>query len=363
MAKFWILITCFLSLSVGLTSQLQAGTSVWGIDNISKINNRSAAPYTVFLGSYSNQHNALGMKARLRAKGYMANIKRKGRLYVVFIGPTTNLKSLRRLQNVMPANTPIRPVAKIKPHASSRVVVTHTTKRPPVDKDEGFNNNWFVQAQGGIVVPSRSGQFLIDNGSEYAPPLNVDIYSSGQSNQGAVALTVGKRLATSSSIIDHYSFGGRLHYVIPANVGGTITQYSLPQFLNYDYSRKLSALALTADMKLNAFSFAAFSPYVNGGLGVSLNQVSSYHETALAGVTARISPAYASRSKTQFTYHVGAGFDFMYRDNLLFSAGYEFEDFGNFASGNGQGTWAPAQLGYGSYHANTALLGVTHLID
>lgn len=238
------------------------------------------------------------------------------------------------------------------------------TKRDKPCKDCQLDHHqWFVQLQGGAIFPLNHGQILVANGADFPAPENVDIYSTHQSTQGTIALTVGNRIATQSSLINHYTLSGRFQYQFSANVGNTITEYSSPEFLNYNYNWKLAVLALTADTKLNLFNFSKFSPYVNGGLGVSFNQAQSYTETALPDVTARISPAYANHTLTQFTYHVGAGLDFSCTQNWLLSAGYEFESWGHFASGRGKSTWSGESLQSGTYQGNTVLVGITYLME
>lgn len=370
-------------LAVSIYGQAWAGTNVWGLSNINKTNSKSSAPYTVYIGSYINLKNAQKMKSELKAKGYDAKIKMKKNSYVVFIGPLANRQALHRLAVDSYAGPKLKTVHPIKlSHAA-----VHPARMTPQPQNipfvanarpqQSFNsgiktdkrckdcsldqNKWFVQLQGGAIFPLNHGQILVANGSDFPAPENVDIYATQQSTQGTIALTVGKQIVTQSSLIKHYTLSGRLQYKFLANVGNTIMEYSAPEFLNYNYNWKLAALALTADSKVNLFSFSNFSPYVNGGLGVSFNQAQSYKETALPDVTARISPAYANHTLTQFTYHVGAGVDFSCTQNWLLSAGYEFESFGHFASGKGKSTWSGESLPWGSYQGNTVLLGITYL--
>lgn len=362
-----------------------AGTAIWGFSNIPKVNNKSSAPYTVYIGSYSSQKNARIMQSKLHVKGYNAKIKRKKKLYIVYIGPFKTLQALHQLASNTPPDhsitrakyqkfnstetTPLKSKHHNKEQVkqisqSTQYRFRDETKDKIKCKDCSLEyNHWFVQLQGGVVFPLSQSNILVDNGSNFPPPANVDVYSVNQSNQGTIALTVGDRIATQSSLINHYTLSGRLQYVFSANVGDTIMQYSLPEFLNYSYDWKLSTLALTADTKLNLFNFSKFSPYVNGGLGVSFNEARSFDETALPGITPRVSPAYANHTLTQFTYHVGAGLDFLFMPNWLFSAGYEFESFGDFSSGKGQYTWAGESLRLDSYQTNALLFGVTYLIN
>lgn len=304
---------------------------------------------------------------------------------MVYVGPFKTLQAVHQLASSTPNHPQVTSMKhpKFSSKDTASVKSTHHNKKQIEQipqstqyrfKDEAKNkikckdcpleyNHWFVQLQGGVVFPLSQSNILVDNGSNFPPPANVDAYSVKQSNQGTIALTVGDRIAMQSPLINHYTLSGRLQYVFSANVGDTIMQYSLPEFLNYNYDWKLSTLALTADTKLNLFHFSKFSPYVNGGLGVSFNEARSFNETAFSDVTPRISPAFSNHTSTQFTYHAGAGLDFLLIPNWLFSAGYEFESFGDFSSGKGQSTWSGEALRLGNYQTNTLLFGVTYLIN
>ncbi|QDQ40329.1 outer membrane beta-barrel protein [Legionella geestiana] len=322
-----------------------AGTHIWGLENIPKTRASAPAPYTVHIGSYASRQNAKRMQASLQKQGYPASIHQKGALFVVTIGPVATLAGLSQA-----------PLAKHTPHTPA-VAESHK------EALSSPQNPFFIQVFGGANFPSGLDSLRVQNGSEYPFPQNVDTYSTRSTTTGSVGLAAGRRFATTHRWIRDYSLGGRLQYVFPADIGGTITQYSLSQFENYHYRWKLSALALTADAKLNFMGTHGISPYASGGLGASFNRAASFRETANAGVTPRISPAFADRNATQFAWHAGAGLDFFEHANWLVSAGYEYESFGDFASGKGQSTWSGESLRAGTLSTNTILFGITRLID
>lgn len=322
-----------------------AGTLIWGLENIPKTRASAPSPYTVHIGSYVSRKNAERMQASLKKQGYPASLQRKGALFIVTIGPVATLAGLSHTS-----------VVKLTPHTPA---VAESYKEAPSLQQHPF----FVQVLGGANFPSGLDSLRVHNGSEFPFPQNVDTYSTRSSNSGSVGLAAGRRFASTHRWIHHYSLGGRLQYVFPADMGGTITQYSLSQFENYRYRWKLSALALTADAKLNFLETHGISPYASGGLGASFNRAASFRETANAGVTPRISPAFADRNATQFAWHAGAGLDFFEHANWLVSAGYEYESFGDFASGKGQSTWSGESLRAGTLSTNTILFGITRLID
>ena len=222
---------------------------------------------------------------------------------------------------------------------------------------------WFVQLQGGADLASHQDSLSINNHSNFPAPQNVDVYSLKSAHNGTVALTLGKQFSDALPWISHYTISGRIQYIAPSSVGNTITLYSMPAFLNYNYNWNLSSLAVTADTKLSLLNSAKYAPYVNLGFGVSFNDTESYSETALAGVTPRVSPGFANHTTTQFTYHLGAGLDFNYNASWRLSGGYEFESLGNFASGQGQTTWSADALHLNNHYTHMVLFGITYFIN
>jgi len=94
-----------------------------------------------------------------------------------------------------------------------------------------------------------------------------------------------------------------------------------------------------------------------------MNHSRHYSETAFFGVTPRISPAFETRTSTQFSYSIGTGLDVILTPKLLFSVGYDYQQFGHMISGQGQTTWSSVHLDQGSSTSNMGSLGITYLID
>ena len=290
-----------------LNIQAYAGANIWGLNNIQKTNNNSSAPYT----------------------GY------------------TDLDKAKQIS---------RPTL-CKSDSS-------TENNSQCENNKSNYNNWYAQLQTGLIFPLlKSNKILIDNGSNFPSPENMDTYSVKHDNQGSIMLTIGEKINTPLSFIKYYTLGGRLQYTFANNLDGSIMQYSDPMFLNYNYNWKLSNFILTTETKLGLLDVEKVSLYINGGLGISFNRAQSYKESPLINVTPRANPDFSDNTETNFTYHIGFGADYKFIPKWLVSFGYEFSSLGDFISGKGATTWANESLKLRSYKTNTILFGVTHFIN
>lgn len=222
---------------------------------------------------------------------------------------------------------------------------------------------WFVSIEGGAQEPSNFGNLRVYNGSGFAYPYNTDLYSTKKRTHGLLGGTIGYRWLCDESWFPAYSLGLRYQHVFSANAGNRIELFSLPAFINYNYTLDTSSNVLLLAGKLNYYQYQDFLPYINGGVGMAYNHLSNYRENALPGITGRISPAFASETNHSFAFTIGTGFDYMVNDQVLVSVGYEFQHLGKFTTGPGVGTWTSQRLDLGNYHANTILFSAAYLFD
>jgi opacity protein-like surface antigen len=165
------------------------------------------------------------------------------------------------------------------------------------------------------------------------------------------------------------SLGLRYDYSMNGKVSGNINQYNLGQFRNYSYSYKFNRQTLLGMFKLDIYKYNCFMPFVLVGAGMSYNKGSNYVEQPLANVTPRISPGYSSNSTYNFSYIVGAGIDYAFRDDIWATLEYNYGDFGNVRTGNGQVVPSIPGIDYSTQHltnkikANTLLLSFTYLLN
>lgn len=226
------------------------------------------------------------------------------------------------------------------------------------------NSDWYVAFGVGAQSTQWNSPLRISNGFEFDSPCDIDLYSTKGASGATVAFSVGRRWYNENAWFPAYSVGLLWQYLFRVNLGNTlITQYSLPEFANYTYHWQVASNVLMIAGKLNITQFWNMSLYINGGVGASINRSYDYNETALPGVTPRISPGFQDSSSSQVAYNLGFGFDFPLNPELIFSLGFVYQNLGNVASGSGIGTWSNASLNPGSYRSKELLLSVAYLFD
>lgn len=241
--------------------------------------------------------------------------------------------------------------------AGTNPVVDHLAKYQPL------SGNWFLGFQAGgqqLVTPSWTS---VNNGSGYTPPNDQDLYTVGNSAlKPLLSLQAGRRWEFSQNWLSSFSLGLQYQHFFSAPIDGQIIEYSLPEFTNYSYQWSTDSNLILANAKLNATHYKGFSPYFSLGVGAVLNH-GSYSETAVAGVTPRISPSYSSNSNARAAYTIAAGLDYQFRPELILSAGYQYSSIGSLNSGYGATTWSTHYLNFGSYRSNAFLFGLTYLFE
>lgn len=372
---------------------LAAKTTVYGTGSIHHISANAKTPFYLQVGAYRSLHGARRIKAQYLSYGLPIHIARHGEFHAVLIGPIPTYTELKQFSNKPMAHTYQaspktsvtqkyrKQIAYEQPQARKTQASntnwfwlgkreTHPKRStyskepryliPPDGKD---GNTWYAQLEGGAAFPTYSSSVAVPNGSNFTPPSHLDSYATSRGTQGLIAFYAGRRWDMPLQYFSHASLGLRYQYLFQRDIGETISQYSHPDFTNYNYSWKVSANTLTADTKLNFAERYRFSPYITGGIGISFNEAQSYSETALPPVTARFTPGFQNHTQTEFAYHAGAGLDYQLKDQWLVSLGYLYEQLGVFSSGNGVGSWSQDYLSLGQYRANEIRLGLTYVTD
>lgn len=234
-------------------------------------------------------------------------------------------------------------------------------QNPSMQSVFSAQGNWFISLGAGVQFPELHSNIQVNNGSEFSAPYNYDRYSINNNNGAVLAASVGRRWQNDNIWFPSYSLSIFWQYFFKTQLHGKITQYSLPQFTNYNYNLDFTANLLLISGKMNLFKHGMFSPYINGGIGSSFNKVSNYNETALAGVTPRVSPGFRTANTSEFAYNIGAGVDVHFLPQFILSLGYIYQDLGPYSSGNGVGAWSNQSLNSGSYHSNEILVSMTYL--
>lgn len=371
----------FCTMLVVMGTEVANATTIYGLDNARQFKSSHHAPFTIQAGAFTSRHNAQQLKTSLmrqiHAPVKIVHIKQR---YLVMIGPLSSASEVRAVAsetNHMPPHHQRRIQGASQPPVSPyqgtvRFVALdpmqpsmphHHQKSQPRSQNQTHNHNWFLGGDLGLLYAHTQNSMTVNNGSDYPPPESVDQYSLKQHKPVMIALQAGHHWKRDARFIPGYSLSARYQHLFVKDIQGSITQYSLPEFRNYAYHWGVSANVLSLYTKVDLMQYGRIMPYVDAGLGVSINQSQSYQETAYAGVTPRISPAYQGRDKEQLSYNVGAGVDISITPKITMSIGYDYQSFGRVESGNGFSTWSGEHLNLGTLSASTALLGVTYWLD
>lgn len=224
--------------------------------------------------------------------------------------------------------------------------------------------SWYINLSAGVAQPKIPSVLLIDNGSDFDPPNNRDRYSTHWPNSAMISAVVGRLWQRTEQFIPGYALGLRYQHVFTKDITGQVMQYSVPEFTNYEYNLGVLINTLSAYSKVELVRLGPVIPYINGGLGVSVNNSETYVEMSLPGITPRNSPAYAGKTRTQFTYDLGLGIDVVINPELMLTLGYEYQNFGKLITGAAQpSSWATQRLDLGTLNTNTFTVGLNLLLD
>ncbi|MDP3558742.1 MAG: TonB-dependent receptor [Legionellaceae bacterium] len=238
--------------------------------------------------------------------------------------------------------------------------VSDRSQRTPIHQIE--SSHWIGGVDLGVGVASTSFSINVPNGAPYPAPYNQDLLSVSDKTPTFAGLSFGRRWADNDSVLSAYILGLRYQHWFNTGVDGTIQQYSLSNFENYQYDWGMTANVLSLYGKINLRWLEHFAPYLEGSVGAGFLQTRSYSETALAGVTPRISPAYADKSNTSVAYSLGIGGDFRLGPDWILSVGYSYSDLGSVTSGHGRGSnWYSESLSLNNYRVNAGVVSLAYV--
>lgn len=223
-----------------------------------------------------------------------------------------------------------------------------------------MNKGWFFGLDAGWVKPSLKNSTSVLNGNSAPAPNNSDLYTvNNPGSTSEVTGYAGYRFIRDTWFVPSTSVAVRYQHINRFTVKGTVQQYSLPTFTNYNYSFNLSSDVLSLQGKADLFQIGFLAPYFGAGIGIATNKFGNYNEQATSGVTARVSPDYANRSYTNATFNIGAGFDFQINRNFSATLAYEYTNLGTVKSGKGEGdSWTGEALQFGLLRAQMVSFSV-----
>lgn len=194
--------------------------------------------------------------------------------------------------------------------------------------------NWYLSPGVGASILNITKEHSLSTGEGWPN----DLYTNHKINKAVPLATIsaGYSWPTLHKFVPVLMIGLSYTYYFPTTVTGTITQYSLPQFENYNYQYKVGRQAVYALFKANLFHYRQFMPYLSLGLGQAFNSISRYNESPIfSNIIPRLSPDFQNHRNAQFSYILSVGIDFMKNQTTWFGLEYRYGYFGDAQSGIG----------------------------
>lgn len=145
-----------------------------------------------------------------------------------------------------------------------------------------------------------------------------------------------------------------------AQAQGIIWDDANPEFNNLSYAYKIRHGRVAVKGKLLHDSGSWFTPWVSGSLGVGFNRAHDFTNTPLR-FEAVPNSNFANKTKTAFTYTVGAGVQKTINEHWQLGVGYEFADWGHSELGRAFGQSLNSGLQLDHLYTNGVLLNITYL--
>lgn len=225
------------------------------------------------------------------------------------------------------------------------------------------NNGWYAGVSGSVLWSNLPSSMSVNNGASCVASLNKDVYSVKKGTDTAFSVNAGYQWQNERQWFSGYALGLRYQHFYMKSIKGTVTQYALPQFLNYNYTWDLGSDLIALASKIDITRYGSFTPFIDLGLGLALNHTGTFSEMAVAGVTPRISPRFGGQRQRNFAYNLGLGLAFDLLPQCSLSLVYDYQALGGLRSTKGESTWSGEHLDLGSYKANMLSLGLTYHFD
>ncbi|GGI88364.1 hypothetical protein [Legionella impletisoli] len=209
-----------------------------------------------------------------------------------------------------------------------------------------LQGKWYLSPSLGASILNVTKEHSLSTGEGWPN----DLYTNHKiATAPLVAISGGYSWSTLQTFLPFLMMGLSYTYYAPATVKGTITQYSLPQFENYNYQYKVERQTVFALFKASLFHYRHVMPYLSLGVGQTFNSISRYNESPISSsIVPRLSPFFQNNRNAQLSYILNAGIDFVKNQHTWFGLEYHYGYFGHAQSGFGMN-------GYSSDYLKTKL--------
>lgn len=203
-------------------------------------------------------------------------------------------------------------------------------------------HGWYAGIGTGFVFSKHSHQHNYVTTDHEWPK---DLYHFSTSNDAGLAMVQGGYTWASQCVwFPYYSLGANYTYVFPAELKGSISQFSLPAFTNYHFRYKVQRQTGLITAKADIYRFCQLMPFLLAGAGMSFNRTRQYAEYPIGDITPRQSPGFSGKSNRAFSFVFGAGFDLIASRRLLLTLEYQYGNYGHANSGHGNNVYMTERL-------------------
>lgn len=221
------------------------------------------------------------------------------------------------------------------------------------------DSNWYFGLGAGNTWLDLPNSTQVFNGAFVPPPNNYDTYSIGNRSSHMAQLQVGHRWHEDREYLPYYDADFQYRHTMNAHIKGNVDQYSLPNFVNYNYELSYEADMFTLNGKADLIEYKHVLPYIAGGIGAIVNHVHDYNESPYPGITPRINPNFGGNTTTSLALVLGLGLDFILTNNVWATIGYDHVFQGDLKTGEGSGSWSNTALNIGSVKMDTIFINFT----
>jgi len=228
-----------------------------------------------------------------------------------------------------------------------------------------FSHGLYVSLFGGAnwVTSGKTRTIRIGSGSF---DVNRYIANKDSAVSSLVGLDIGYRWNLASRYLHWVTLGLETSYMRVISQKGLVVPSLLtdPNPSTLDYTYAVSSIPLFAVSQIGWQIGKRIEPYVIGGIGVSWNKASNYHEDPLSA-QATTNSIFRSKTLSSFAYTVGAGVAFQVSSSSSIGLEYRYTNYGKASLGTnglkGFPTSGSQKLSLGNIHSNALLLRFTEV--
>src|SRR6266702_4158398 len=133
---------------------------------------------------------------------------------------------------------------------------------------ESPDNSWFIAAGSGASFPIVYHSYYVNAG----PGWPNDKYRNYSAESIALlSLSGGYMMYSNQCWAPFFSLGLNYTYAFTSQINGSLTQYSIPAFQNYNYHYDIKRQTLLAFIKTNIYQINNVLPFITLSGGVSVN--------------------------------------------------------------------------------------------